>query len=64
MSTPPTPKPDPDFTHTVALIKSNVEKVAVDGMAYKDFRHYVFEVAMEAVYGPDIWKWWNATNKE
>lgn len=31
-----------------------------DGHPGKDFEHYVFEAAMEAFYGPDIWIWWNA----
>jgi len=25
----------------------------------EDFDHYVFEAVMEAIYGPDIWTWWN-----
>jgi hypothetical protein len=31
-----------------------------DGHPGKDFEHYVFEAAMEAYYGLDIWTWWNA----
>jgi len=25
----------------------------------KDFEHYVYECAMEAIYGPDYWDWLN-----
>jgi hypothetical protein len=27
------------------------------GERVKDFRHYVYEVALEAVYGPGIWNY-------
>jgi hypothetical protein len=31
---------------------------AGDGMP-KDFDHYCFEIALEALYGRSIWSWWN-----
>ena len=39
--------------------KQNIIDDPEAGYPGKDFEHYVFEEAMVAVYGPDIWKWWN-----
>jgi len=36
-----------------------VNMVEDDGYPGKDFDHYVFETAMECVYGKDVWKWYN-----
>lgn len=30
-----------------------------NGERIKDFEHYVFERALEAVYGPDVWSEYN-----
>lgn len=56
---PPSPLKVPDFTRLVGHVKSMVEGLAADGHAGKDYDHYCFELALEAVYGKSIWDWWN-----
>jgi len=50
---------DRSWTDVYNLCVKNVQSVAEDGRELKDIDHYVFEAAMQAVYGPDIWKWYN-----
>ena len=60
---PPVPLAEPDFSKLAEYVKSGVNEVATkEGWGHKDFSHYIFEHAMEAVYGPGIWKWWNENN--
>lgn len=56
----PTPLSDPDFLTLQNYIIDCVRTASKEGDLSKDLEHYVFEAAMEAVYGPNIWKWWNA----
>lgn len=53
---------DPNFDALVAMIKEGVARSAADEYESDDFQHYVYEAAMEAVYGPGYWKWRNAQN--
>lgn len=56
----PNKLPKPDFQVLEKLTKEGLESIETnDGHPGKDFEHYVFEAAMEAFYGPDIWFWWN-----
>lgn len=55
----PRPREDMDWKPLVNYLQIGV-KSKNDGRGEpKDFRYYVFELAMEIVYGHDIWKWWN-----
>lgn len=51
---------NPDIDSLKKVLYNGVQSV-IDNEGYsgKDFEHYVFEAAMEAFYGHDIWKWWN-----
>jgi hypothetical protein len=49
----------PDWSSLHKYVQSAVEQVHEDAYVPKDFEHYCFEMALEAVYGEDIWKWWN-----
>jgi len=37
-----------------------IDDVHKDGYADYDYVHYIFEVAMGAVFGEDVWQWINA----
>lgn len=61
----PNPLPNPDFSKLHQMVINGVQSVSEnDGYAGKDFRYYLFETALEAVYGSDIWKWWNKYSNE
>ena len=49
-----------DWSPLQRYIEEGVKHVNDEGYEMKDFEHYLFETAMEAVYGPDFWKWWNS----
>lgn len=55
----PTPLQNPSF-HEVS--KSVIELVTVidGGGSRNDYEQYIFQVAVEAVYGKSIWTWWNS----
>jgi hypothetical protein len=59
----PAQLPKPDFGPLLKMMAENMESIAKDGHALKDFDHYVFEVALNAVYGPKIWDWYNKHNR-
>lgn len=59
---PPKPLAKPDFTELTRLIQEGVERSADEQYADADFDHEVYEAAIEAVYGPDFWNWWNQYN--
>ena len=43
----------------VQVIEDGIQGIVENGFPGKDFDHYVFEQALECVFGKDIWKWWN-----
>jgi len=55
----PEPLPNPDWSVLVSYLQDGVESVETEGYQPKDFDHYCFEIALETLYGKDIWKWWN-----
>jgi len=40
--------------------QSYIDSLDVKGWADEDYHHYIFEEAMTALFGPDIFKWVNA----
>lgn len=60
VSDPPPSLPSPDFTHLRELIAQGVADASQNKIWMKDFKQYVYEAAMEAVYGPNFWTWINA----
>jgi len=42
------------------ICQSYIDDVQKDGYADDDYVHYIFEVAMGAVFGEDVWQWINA----
>lgn len=49
----------PDFSRLTSIIKAGIVEAANTGRPPKDFEHYIFEEAIEAIYGKDFWDWWN-----
>lgn len=60
MGSAPVPLESPDFSALIELIREGTEAVANGEDENDDFRQYVYEAAMEAVYGPGFWAWRNA----
>jgi hypothetical protein len=50
----PEPLAAPDFTPVVNLVLDDVAQI-VHGERDEDMRQYIYEEAIKAVYGPDIW---------
>jgi hypothetical protein len=57
--TPPTPLANPDFSHLVKMVTTEVKELAKPDGYSKDFSHYIFEEVLTAIYGKNIWEWWN-----
>ena len=36
-----------------------IDLLDMDEYEPKNYQHYIYEAAIEAVYGPDVWKWIN-----
>lgn len=56
----PEPVPTPDWSVVHQAIVGAVLELDEEGFVDEDLDHAVFEAALEAVYGPDVWHWWNA----
>lgn len=55
----PEPIKNIDWSEVFRLVKEGIYSISEDGYEPKDFKHYIFETVMEAVYGKNIWKWWS-----
>ncbi len=51
---------EPNLDDLVVVVESFVNDLDNTGSVKEDADHYVFEAAMEALYGPDIFEWWGA----
>lgn len=60
----PPEKVPPDFSKLAKYVRECAEGLAEDGYPGKDYEHYCFELALEAVYGKNVWKWWNAQEQQ
>lgn len=56
---PSQPLANPDFTPLRGLVISGIEQAAKEQFQDDDFKHYVYEAAVTAVYGPTFWDWRN-----
>jgi len=55
---PPKPLPNPDFSKLKKYVIEVTEDLARGEMP-KDYEHYIYEAAIEAVYGKKYWAWMN-----
>jgi len=60
----PKPLQNPDFTELITMVTHGINSLAKNGYPGKDFDHYVYENALEAVYGKEIWDWINNRERE
>jgi len=49
---------NPDYTNLTSLCKEYLRQVAKN-QDTSDLQHYIFEAAIEAAYGRNVWKWIN-----
>jgi hypothetical protein len=54
---PPMFNHNPDFSDLTKMVTTEIERIASEGREDEDFEHYVYEAALEAICGSDIWKW-------
>ena len=54
----PVPKPNPDFKELINACRSHISDIARTEHD-DDTEHYIYEAAIEAVYGDEVWKWIN-----
>jgi hypothetical protein len=55
----PVPLLNPDFSQLQTMIVMGVSNLTKDGYIDGDFEMSVYETAIEAVYGPGFWNWFN-----
>ena len=60
----PVPMEKPNFTALTAFVKKEIEFLNTDGCGHKEFDHHAAELALEAVYGSDIFAWIEETENE
>lgn len=53
----PTPVAQPDYTGLISTVKEYVENIGINRV--KDGENYIYEAAIEAIYGPDAWAYIN-----
>jgi hypothetical protein len=46
------------FQGLVEAVRETVQTLAVAGTPPKDCEHWIFEAALECMYGSGIWPWW------
>lgn len=54
---PPTPIEFPNFEPLKEMCVDVMNEIATDGYS-KDHKQYIFECAVECVFGKDVWKWY------
>lgn len=55
----PSPLEEPDFSGLISLCKSYLNEVEQRKYPDSNTQHYIFEEAMKAVYGKDVWDYIN-----
>lgn len=61
--TKPSPLENPDFTRVKQLCSAEIDTRAAGGRVKDDADHYIYEAAMEAVFGKDVWAWINSNSE-
>lgn len=49
-----------DFTQVIDYCQKYIDGIFDEDYPPKDMDHYIFEAAMNAVFGNDVWEWINA----
>lgn len=53
----PVPVKNPDFVPVIGLCNTYVNMLHDRGHVDDDMAHYIYEAAVEAVFGKDVWPW-------
>lgn len=56
-TTIPTTVPNMDFSDLVATVTEGVGKMVAEQHEDENFKHYVYEAAINAIYGDRFWAW-------
>jgi methionine salvage enolase-phosphatase E1 len=56
-SAAPRPVANPNFDDLRETVIRGVEETVESGYQDEDFKHYVYEAAVQAVYGKSFWEW-------
>ncbi len=51
--------PEPDFAQVIKLCQSYIDQLDKEKYVDDDLEHYIFEAAIAACFGKDVWKWVN-----
>lgn len=54
---PPQPFMQADWHHVRTTVCKGITQAHQDGYIDKNFHQHVYEAALAAVYGPNIWEW-------
>ena len=46
-----------DFSSLIKTVEGYIDRVDANKFEDDDDSHYIFEAAVEAIYGHDIWEW-------
>jgi hypothetical protein len=52
-----------DFTDLKNICQEYITTLSKAGYADEDLKHYIFEAAIEACFGEDVWKWINSRQR-
>jgi hypothetical protein len=56
----PIPLAQPDFSKLIACTEARIREIAENEGEDTDTSHYIYEEAMKAIYGPEVFNWINA----
>ena len=56
---PPRLISNPDFSDLIETVTSGLAEAIERKYEDEDFKHYVYEAAMESLYGKKFWEWRN-----
>ena len=59
----PQPLADPNWFYVEKMCTSYVEELSIGQRPHGDSKHYIFEAAMEAVFGREVWGWINKRSR-
>lgn len=49
-----------DFSPLQKICQNYINELAEEGYADKDYDHYIYETAIECIFGKDVWQWINS----
>ena len=56
----PQPREMPNYSQLIAVCHDYIHELATLGYADEDYPHYIYEAALTAIYGEDVWKFINS----